>query len=230
MDAEKSDRSQQNSPRPVGGELDKAHQKGRGLQKSANDGGEIRAAPRCAGATDNVPLKPQKQQQTEQKLRISTSTISLALSTSLSTPADTPVTPGDNAHQTTSTLKRQRSLSIQETEAILMGRQSDSDDEQVDKHLAKKNRLEGQNDGTKSEKARGEHVENKQVQDEEKKEDTETDTLNEATWSVRQNLGPRGPDNRWRGEQHYFMLQLHFMNYRANNVSSLCVNTSPSDR
>jgi hypothetical protein len=151
-----------------------------------------RAAPQCS-----------EPKQEPQKLHISTSAISLALSNALSTPADTPLTPGD-AVQVPNTLKRQRSLSIQQTEEILLG--PDSEEEDVEKP-AKRSRVEGRDvagnsigDETITEmKERENHAAKDESVEEEKKEDTETNVTKEATWSVRQNLGPRGPDQRWRG-------------------------------
>ncbi|KAL7474307.1 hypothetical protein ACHAW6_003387 [Cyclotella cf. meneghiniana] len=91
--------------------------------------------------------------QPQNKLTISTSTISLALSTTLSTPMNTPLTPktSDQAPSDSTelslTLKRQRSLSIQETEKILMGVDddddtSDSDEGEVGEPIAKKVRVD----------------------------------------------------------------------------------------
>eukprot|EP00804_Cyclotella_cryptica_P019641 CCRYP_013982-RA/>CCRYP_013982-RA protein AED:0.02 eAED:0.02 QI:315/1/1/1/0.5/0.33/3/177/565 len=97
--------------------------------------------------------RPQQEQQPEKKLTISTSTISLALSTTLSTPMNTPLTPEmstqapSESAEHSSSLKRQRSLSLQETENILMGADgdsSDSDEERVAKPSVKKIRLDGE--------------------------------------------------------------------------------------
>lgn len=166
-------------PSPAGEELKQQQlQRIQELEK-----GKLRAAPQCAGPTEEDSRQ-------QQKLHISTSTISLAFSTALSTPADTPLTPGDDVKMPH---KRQRSLSIQQTEAILMG--SDSDDEEEGKPAAaKKNRVEKGQDAMPS------TTSGLNGEEEEKKEEFGSGTIKEATWSVRQNLGPRGPEQRWRGK------------------------------
>lgn len=236
---ERNQKALRPSPR---GEEEMQLQRVRGLLLQKGKGGERkesgdRASPHDKGEIQEGPNQQQDEQnqQPKQKLTISTSTISLALSTTLSTPADTPLSPGTSARPPNNpaadeqtSLKRQRSLSIQETEAILMGPDVDDSDEEEEKPKVKKSRVEKgvfftapqcsepglvknsdeqPNEGGQTVVQRDKTVpttENNdgegKVAEEEKKEDVETSTSKEASWSVRQNLGVRGPDQRWRGE------------------------------
>ena len=186
-------------PSPVGDELEKQQlQRVREIQNAKRGG--VRAAPQCVGPLKSEENHEAQQQQPERKLHISPSAISLALSTTLSTPADTPMTPGDTVKPPSASVKRQRALSLQETEAILMGSATSDSDELP---AAKKSRMEAQQDVYGSEKAIDESSEQKksrQTEEEEKKEDVESSDQKVATWSVRQNLGVRGPDQRWRSK------------------------------
>ena len=161
-----------------------------------------RAAPQCRGTEQKEDGQSNSQPQaaaTDSKLHISASSISLPI---LTTPVDTPMTPGETVEMPT--MKRQRSLSIQETEAILMGNTSDSDEEENDKPAVKRRRVGEANSQVLrggDEEIQAEQSNDKKFSvDEEKKEEMEMKPTKEATWSARQNLGPRGPDQRWRGE------------------------------
>ena len=150
---ERNQKALRPSPR---GEEEMQLQRVRGLLLQKGKGGERnesgdRASPQDKGEIQEGPNQQQDEQnqQPKQKLTISTSTISLALSTTLSTPADTPLSPGTSARPPNNpaadeqtSLKRQRSLSIQETEAILMGPDVDDSDEEEEKPKVKKSRVE----------------------------------------------------------------------------------------
>ena len=178
-------------PSPVGEELERQQlQRVREMQNAKRGG--VRAAPQCAGPLKSEENHEAQQQPPERKLHISPSSISLALSTTLSTPADTPMTPGDTVKPPSTSVKRQRALSVQETEAILMGNATSDSDEMP---AAKKSRT----DTNVSDESR-ELKDSRQTEGEEKKEDMESSEQKVATWSVRQNLGVRGPDQRWRSK------------------------------